>query len=194
MKILKNNNQSFDNDIDSISIKSITKLHDNKFKSIKLLTGTFIASIYAFGFGYSLSYCTGKVIYTGISFLILFALTYYIIMMLHEFIHSLILPNCLSESVIIRYNLKRLSIYAYSNIEISKGRMLLTLAMPLLLLTIIPTIISYILGFSIYLYVLASVNAIISAEDFMNFFLIVKNTPNNSKIYMKDEKLYYNEK
>lgn len=192
MKILKDNNQNFMEDMDDIPIKPITKLYDNKFKRIKLLTGTFIASIYAFGFGYSLSYYTGKVIHTGINFLIFFALTYYIIMILHEFIHSLILPNCLSENIIVIYNLKKLSIYAYSNKEVSKGRLLLTLVVPLILLTIIPTVISYILGFNIYLYVLASANAIICTEDFMNFFLLIKNTPSNSKIYMRDGKLYYN--
>lgn len=190
MKFLKEISSIPANDEDLL--ESVNNLTTYKFNFINLLIKISISIIYAFGLGYSLFYCNGKIISTFIRFLMLFLLTYYLIKVLHEFIHALTLPKIFSNNVNLLFNFKTLSVNVYSNSSVSKYRIIFFLLIPIIILTFIPTILSYLLGFNIYLYVLASVNAILSSKDILNLILVIKNINNDYNILIKPNKLYYN--
>ncbi|AYE32976.1 metalloprotease family protein [Clostridium septicum] len=190
MKFLKEISSIPTNDEDLL--ESVNNLTTYKFNFINLLIKISISIIYAFGLGYSLFYCNGKIISTFIRFLMLFLLTYYLIKVLHEFIHALTLPKIFSNNVNLLFNFKTLSVNVYSNSSVSKYRIIFFLLIPIIILTFIPTILSYLLGFNIYLYVLASVNAILSSKDILNLILVIKNINNDYNILIKPNKLYYN--
>lgn len=191
MKFLKEISSIPANDDEDL-LESVNNLTTYKFDLINLSMKISISVIYAFGLGYSLFYCNGKIISTFIRFLILFLLTYYLIKVLHEFIHALTLPKIFSNNVNLLFNFKILSVNVYSNSSVSKYRVILFLLIPIIILTFIPTILSYLLGFNIYLYVLASINAILSSKDILNLILVIKNIDNDCNILIKPNKLYYN--
>ena len=158
----------------------IDDLDKKSFISIKLLVKVIIACGYAFGLGYSLFYLDNP-IKTGFLFLGLLAVSYLILIIPHEFLHVLFYPN--KKNVIIRYTLSKLKFVSYINGTISKSLMLLSLILPFIIFSIIPSIIIYLFDFNLFLYAFASANAIMSGRDIFNFIFIIKSTP--KKEYLK---------
>lgn len=189
MKFLKINMQN--NDDSSFSKdkwKFISDLKEKSFNRTLLLFQVIIACSYAFGVGYSLYYIDNTII-TAFNFLILFVFIYIIIVIPHEFLHILCYKS--KKNVVVKYNLLKLYFISHYNGILSKKRVFILLLLPFITFTIIPTIISYILEFNIFLYALASANAIISSRDLLNVILMLKNAPKGSKLKIYENNLYY---
>lgn len=188
MKFFKGNSlNNFDNSPGD-DWKLIYSLQNKKFNTIKILIEVLIMSCYAFGLGYSLFYLQ-NIMKTSIVFLIVFLISYLIILLPHEVLHVIWYPN--KNDVNIIYSLLKLKFISYTDGSISKPRALVILIVPFIILTIIPTVISYLLGFNLFLYALASSNAIKSGIDLLNFILIIKNVPANSILKVDGYNFYF---
>lgn len=188
MKFLKNNISYNTNEIYlSDNSNPVYNCEKKTFLSLKLFIQVIIASIYAFGLGYSLFY-VDEVIKNGLIFLVLLALNYLIIIIIHELLHVLCYPA--NDKVIIRYSLSRLTFFSSSDENVSKIRSLLLLILPFITLTVFPSIISYSLGFNMFLYAFASANAIKSGSDLLNIVLIIKNVPKDGYLKIFGDNFY----
>ena len=145
-----------------------------------------VACIYAFGLGFSLYKFGDDFIKVGIYFLGLLIITYILIDYPYTFLKALILPNTFDKDTItLKVNLYTMAIDVVSKNEIPKKRIILSLVLPFIILAVIPTIISYIIGFNIYFYVIASASAIIGIKDIIFLIFILKNHPNYNLIKLE---------
>lgn len=189
MKFLKGNlPDTSKNQYLTDNFKLIYTIKEKSFLYISLFIEVLIACIYAFGLGYSLSFFD-NLFKTGIIFLILLGISYLIIIIPHEFLHVLFYKT--KDNVTINYNLWQLRFISYFDGIISKRRALILISTPFIILSIIPTIISYLLGFNLFLYALASANAIKSGIDVLNLILIFINVPNNSNLIINENNIYF---
>lgn len=169
----------------------IYDLDKKSFISLKLLVDLIIACIYAFGLGYSLFYLDNP-IKTGALFLGILAASYLILIIPHEFLHVLCYPN--KKNIIIGYTLSKLKFISYIKETISKPRILLSLILPFVIFSIIPSIIIYLFDFNLFLYAIASANAIKSSRDIFNFILIIKNAPKKEHLKIDQYGIYFKTK
>lgn len=166
-------------------------LEKTSFMNRKLLVEVIIACGYAFGLGYNLFY-SRSVLKTGLLFLVLLGVGYLLIIIPHEFSHVICYKS--KENVVIRYVLLKLTFISSFNGTISKTRALILLILPFITFTIIPTVASYLLDFNIFLYALASANAIKSGIDLLNFIFIIKNAPKNAILKVDEYDFYFKSK
>lgn len=127
-----------------------------------------------------------------------FAILYFLITIvstvIHELLHGLGFEGGLkSQSTVLSFNLRKGSICCSYNGEMYKSRMLISLMYPLIILTIIPTIIMWLDSYSYILSSIIIINLALSIGDVLNFFIILKNTPKNSIIINKYHNNYYKE-
>ena len=168
--------------------KAIHSLKKKYFSFIKLLIELIMACIYAFGLGYNLFYLD-RVLKTGLIFLVLLVVSYLFIIIPHEFLHVLCYKT--KDNVIIRYSLIKLKLVSYFDGTISKSRALVLIILPFIVFTIIPTVASYLLGFNIFLYAIASANSIKSGVDLLNFIFVIKNAPKNGILIVNEYDFYF---
>lgn len=143
------------------------------FFSIVLLMKVIVASIYAFGLGYSLFYFGDDFIKVGIKFLVLLVVLYFISEIPYAFLKAIFFPNPFKKDVVkLEFNPLNMNIYVSSNKPVKKVRLIVSLILPFILLGFIPTIVNYILEFNIYIYAIASSCAIISVPDLIFSILI----------------------
>lgn len=168
---------------------SIFNSQDSSYKSKKLLLEVLIGMFYAFGLGYSLFYLD-NLIKVGTMFVLFFIVLFIAIIIPHEFLHLLFFKS--KDNIVIRYNYIKLMFVANSDGTISKSRSIIMLLTPFILFTVLPTVIINIVGFNVFLYALASVNAVKSGRDLLNIGLITKNVPNSCNLKLQNYDFYYN--
>lgn len=188
ISILKSNKN-----LEEYSVEENFTINKKDFSSIILLFKVIIAALYAFGLGYSLFFFGDDYIKTGIKVLCILIITYIFIDFPYSFFKALFLPKVFNkDNISLKVNPYTLSIDISSNTKISKIRVIISLILPFIILAIIPTIVSYILEFNIYLYVIASASAIIASKDLICLILILKNYSKGNSIKLDtDELIFY---
>ena len=159
---------------------------DKKFL-VKLFFQVIIICCYAFGLGYSLFYLDNLLMNVGI-FLLLLILSYLIMLIPHELVHYICYPN--KDNVIIKHNLLKLKFTACIDGTISKQLALISLILPFIIFSIIPSIIIYLSSFNLFLYAIASANAIKSSKDIYNYIFIIKNISKNELLKINEHGIY----
>ncbi|WP_347707748.1 metalloprotease family protein [Clostridium sp. 1001275B_160808_H3] len=169
ISILKSGNNKNNDSIDEHNKGHIIK---KDFSTLILLIEVIVASVYAFGLGYSLFFSGDDFIKVGIKFLLILIVLYFLMEFPYALIKASLLPNAFKKDIInLNLNPYNMSISISSKKAISKDRVLIASIVPFIILALAPTIISYILEFNMYLYAIASASAIISMPDLV--FLIV---------------------
>jgi hypothetical protein len=144
------------------------------FFNIILFIKVVVASIYAFGLGYSLFFVGDNFIKIGIKFLFLLIGLYIFIELPYALFKALLLPKVFNKDIIkLELYPFNMSISISSKKPVPKERILISLILPFLVFALIPTIASYTLEFDILLYAIASSSAIISVQDLIFFILLV---------------------
>lgn len=171
------------------NLEECKTIDKRKYLSIILTLKVIVALLYAFGLGYSLFFFGDDFIKVGVLFLPLLVICYILIEFPYSIIKSLLLPKVFKKNAISLYiNPFTMAIDITSSIKISKIRFILSIIISVIIFAVVPTIVSYLLEFNIYLYAIASSSAIIATKDIFYLFLILKNYS-----YGKTFKLGYNE-
>lgn len=140
-----------------------------------LIFKVIIAVLYAFGLGYSLFFFGDNFIKVGVKFVLILIPLYYIIDLPYSIIKSLLLPKVFSnDEIIIALNPLTLESTIITKSVVSKSRYILSILIPFILFSVVPTILSYYLEFNFYLYLIASAAAIISMKDIIYLLNILK--------------------
>lgn len=176
-------------DYDSENIICPIENYDrDKYLNRRILIRILFILLYGFGFGYMLAiYDTTiheiKVIV--VNFIIFYILSFYLIQIPHEFIHTLFYKNPFknTNNSLVFFNKKRI-VTSELNEEIHPALLCFNLIMPFILFSLLPLIAIECLGeFDLYLYSLSFANAILSSDDLLNIILqfFVKTNENGYK-------------
>ncbi len=155
------------------------------FFNIILFIKVVVASIYAFGLGYSLFFLGDNFIKVGIKFLFLLIVLYFFIELPYGLFKALLLPKVFNNDIIkLELYPFNMSISISSKKPVPKERLLISLIVPFLVFALIPTIVSYTLEFDVLLYAIASSSAIISVKDLIFFILLISNNSIKGNLIM----------
>lgn len=154
----------------------IENYNRDKYLNRRILIRILFILLYGYGFGYMLaSYSTTiqdiKIII--INFIIFYILSFYLIQIPHEFIHTLFYkkPFKNTNNSLVFFNNKRI-VTSELNEEIHPTLLCFNLIMPFILFSLLPLIVVKCLGeFDLYLYSLSFANAILSSDDLLNIVL-----------------------
>ena len=117
-----------------------------------------------------------------------------VLMIIHEFIHALFIPNVLKSDKTF-WGINGLYGFVFSTEKFKKGRFIIISIMPFILLSIIlPIILSYMGLLNVYTIALCLINAAGSCVDMLNIFLIARQVPNNSLIINNGFETYFKKK
>ena len=176
-----------DHDSENI-ICPIENYDRDKYLNRRILIRILFILLYGFGFGYMLaSYSTNirdiKIII--VNFIIFYILSFYLIQIPHEFIHTLFYnkPFKNINNSLVFFNKKRI-VTSELNEEIHPALLCFNLIIPFILFSVLPLIAIEWLGeFDLYLYSLSFANAILSSDDLLNIILqfFVKTNENGYK-------------
>ena len=167
--------KSGDYDSENI-ICPIENYHRDKYLNRRILIRILFILLYGYGFGYMLgSYSTTiqDIKITIANFIIFYILSFYLIQIPHEFIHTLFYKNPFknTNNSLVFFNNKRI-VTSELKEEIHSALLCLNLIMPFILFSILPLIVIYCLGeFDLYLYSLSFANSILSSDDLLNIVL-----------------------
>lgn len=164
-------------DYDSENINCpIEEYHRTKFLNRRFIIRLIFILLYGFGFGYSIallglnlseikSYCIELILFSMLSF--------YLIQIPHEFIHSLFYrhPFANDKNNLVFFNKKRI-LTAELEEKSNSFILFLNLLTPFILFTILPLSLIIYVGFDIYLYSLSFASAMLCADDLLNIFLL----------------------
>lgn len=166
----------------------IENYNRDKYLNRRILIRILFILLYGYGFGYMLaSYSTNiqdvKIII--VNFIIFYILSFYLIQIPHEFIHTLFYnkPFKNTNNSLVFFNKKRI-VTSELNEEIHPALLYFNLIMPFILFSILPLIAIEWLGeFDLYLYSISFANAILSSDDLLNIILqfFVKTNENGYK-------------
>lgn len=123
---------------------------------------------------------------------IYFIISFILIIPIHETIHALVFPESIkSDNVIFGMWLEKGIFYAYYEGEMSKKRFILCLLMPLMILSVLPIILMYFLGWNKFVFNFAQLNAFLSCGDILGFFIMAFNLPKGVIVRNKGWETYY---
>ncbi len=135
--------------------------------------------------------------YTSSPFPLILAIIF-ISIPVHEFVHALTHPHFGSSSKsILGLWLSRGLFYAHYEGEMPRNRFLVILAMPFLILSMLPVTIIALIGSSVpttlprYLVFVALVNSVLSSGDALGFALILSQIPRSAVVRNKGWKSYW---
>ncbi|MBS6185414.1 MAG: DUF3267 domain-containing protein [Clostridium celatum] len=176
-----------DHDSENI-ICPIENYDRDKYLNRRILIRILFILLYGFGFGYMLAiYDTTiqEIKVTIVNFIIFYILSFYLIQIPHEFIHTLFYkkPFKNTNNSLVFFNKKRI-VTSELNEEIHPALLCFNLIMPFILFSVLPLIVIEWLGeFDLYLYSLSFANAILSSDDLLNIILqfFVKTNENGYK-------------
>ena len=171
-------------DYDSENIISPIKDYNrDKYLNRRVFIRILFTLIYGYGFGYILAIeatTIQEIKITIINFIVFYILSFYLIQIPHEFIHTLFYKKLFKNSgnTLVFFNKKRI-VTSELNEEIHSTLLCLSLIMPFILFSIMPLIIIQYLGYvDLYLYSLSFANAILSSDDLLNIILQLFVKPN----------------
>ncbi len=171
MKIsfIKNDENLIENTLENDVI-----IDKSNYSSIILFLKVVVATLYAFGLGYSLFFLGDDFVHVGLLFLALLVISYILIEYPYAFLKALFLPKVFDkDNINLKLNPFTSAIDIVSKIPISKGRIAISILLPFILLVVVPTIVSYKLEFNMYLYLIASSSAIIATKDIIYLLVIL---------------------
>lgn len=155
----------------------------DKFSRKILIFKVIIAVLYAFGLGYSLFFFGDDFIKVGVKLVLILIPLYYIIDLPYSIIKSLLLAKVFSnDEIIIALNPLTLESTIITKSVVSKSRYTISILIPFILFSVVPTILSYYLEFNFYLYLIASAAAIISMKDIIYLLNILKHNFKGSNL------------
>lgn len=164
-------------DYDSENIISPIKDYNrDKYLNRRVFIRILFTLIYGYGFGYMLAIeATNiqEIKITIINFIVFYILSFYLIQIPHEFIHTLFYKKPFKNrgNTLVFFNKKRI-VTSELNEEIHSTLLCISLIIPFVLFSIMPLIIMQYLGqFDLYLYSLSFANAILSSDDLLNIIL-----------------------
>ncbi|MGL5378993.1 hypothetical protein [Clostridium sp.] len=172
MKIL-NETSSTENLLDEAYLNDYKNIWDNKyisFKSIRTILNVLFTCSYAFGLGYTIYYYQDGLFH----FIKTFGLLYLTLLILNKVITTLFPILFLdSENTSLVYSFKK-PIFDYKYLgSLSKVKLFLVLFLPFLLFTCVPTIISLVSGFNIFLYALSASSIIFTGVNAISFVILI---------------------
>ena len=176
-------------DYDSENIICPIENYDrDKYLNRRILIRILFILLYGFGFGYMLAiYDTTiqEIKVTIVNFIIFYILSFYLIQIPHEFIHTLFYKKPFKNinNSLVFFNKKRI-VTSELNEEIHPTLLCFNLIIPFILFSVLPLIAIEWLGeFDLYLYSLSFANAILSSDDLLNIILqsFVKTNENGYK-------------
>ena len=154
----------------------IENYNRDKYLNRRMLIRILFIILYGYGFGYMLAIYSTTITDIKITIancIIFYILSFYLIQIPHEFIHTLFYKNPFknTNNNLVFFNNKRI-ITSELNEEISPTLLIFNLIMPFILFSLLPLILIKCLGkFDLYLYSLSFANAILSSDDLLNMFL-----------------------
>lgn len=172
-------------DYDSENILSpIENYNRDKYLNRRIFIRILFMLIYGFGFGYMLaikSTSIEDIKITIINFIVFYILSFYLIQIPHEFIHTLFYKSPFKNSCnsLVFFNKKRI-VTTELNEDIHPTFLVISLIMPFVLFSILPLIVIINLGFDLYLYSLSFANTILSSDDLLNVILQFFAKPNEN--------------
>lgn len=167
--------KSGDYDSENI-ICPIENYHRDKYLNRRILIRILFILLYGYGFGYmvaSYSRTIQDIKIMIFNFIIFYILSFYLIQIPHEFIHTLFYKNPFknTNNSLVFFNNKRI-VTSELNEEIHPALLCFNLIMPFTLFSLLPLIAIKCLGeFDLYLYSLSFANAILSSDDLLNIIL-----------------------
>ena len=189
ISIVKKDQNLTENTLDNDTI-----IDKSNYSSIILFSKVIVATLYAFGLGYSLFFLGDDFINVGLLFLALLVISYILIEYPYAFLKALFLPKVFDkDNINLKLNPFTSAIDIVSKFAISKGRIIISILLPFIILVVVPTIVSYVLEFNMYLYLIASASAIIATKDIIYLFVILKNHSMGKCIQLGfNEFIFYN--
>ena len=179
MKILFYNKKDYETDEKN---DNNSLLKDN-YQGLILFIKVIIATIYSFGLGYNLYYYSEKIIpnfFLSLKYLIIFYLGLEFIYILFS---SFLLPKALNNNVIVNLRLFKSTNQAENNV--SKTRLIVSLLIPFIILSLIPTLISFAYSFNPILYSFLYASTI-KAASYIIYSLIILLKDFNEEILVKE--------
>lgn len=172
MKILNETN-SEENPLDEDYRNYYKNIWDNKyisFKSIRTILNVLFTCSYAFGLGYTIYYYQDGLLH----FIKTFGLLYLTLLILNKVIITLFPILFLdSENTCLVYSFKK-HIFNYKYLgSLNKVKLFLVLFLPFLVFTCVPTIISLVSGFNIFLYALSASSIIFTGVNAISFIILM---------------------
>lgn len=170
----------------------IEDYHRDKYLNRRILIRILFILLYGYGFGYILaSYSTTieDIKITIANFIIFYILSFYLIQIPHEFIHTLFYKNPFknTSNSLVFFNNKRI-VTSELKEEIHPALLCFNLVMPFILFSLLPLIaIECLRGFDLYLYSLSFANAILSSDDLLNIvlqFFVKSNEDGYKKLFI----------
>lgn len=187
ISIAKNKEHLTEDSLDNHNI-----IDKENYSSVIFFLKVLVATLYAFGLGYSLFFLGDDFIHVGKLFLALLIISYIFIEYPYAFIKALFLPKVLKkDNINLEINPFTMAIDIRSKIKISKVRIIFSLIIPCILFAVIPTIASYMLEFNIYLYAIAAAAAIISTKDIIYLLIILKNYSLGNSIQLESNEFIF---
>lgn len=170
----------------------IEDYHRDKYLNRRILIRILFILLYGYGFGYMLaihSTTIQDIKITIVNFIIFYILSFYLIQIPHEFIHTLFYKNPFknTSNSLVFFNKKRI-VTSELNEEIHPALLCFNLIMPFILFSLLPLIAIEFLGeFDLYLYSLSFANAILSSDDLLNIvlqFFVKSNEDGYKKLFI----------
>ena len=124
-------------------------------------------------------------------FTLIYFVSIFVFMAIHEFFHACFIPNIL-KSDRIYWGINALYGFVYTTEEIRKGRFIIISIMPFILLSVILPLILNVLGWlNGYTILLCLINAMGSCVDCLNICLVLIQVPNSSYIVNNGVETYF---
>lgn len=125
-------------------------------------------------------------------FVIGFAVFNVVMIVVHEILHALVFPEPIKSDHIYFGFHKMGAVFAFYTEDMKRGQMLLSMATPFILLSMVPWTLIVIYNINAPLLMLALLyHAFMAVGDLMGIYLIVKNTPKNSVLKNKGYHTYF---
>lgn len=161
-----------------------------KYLNRRILFRVLFIILYGFGFGYMLALnveTINDVIISVRDFTLFYIVSFYLIQIPHEFIHTIFYPNPFknSKNSLVFFNKKRI-VTSELGEDIHPFILCISLITPFILFSIMPLITIKYIGFDLYLYCLSFANAILSSDDLLNIILqlFVRSKEGTKKLFV----------
>ena len=155
-----------------------------RYLNLRMLIRVSLSLPYVYFFGRRIFYdCTNitDIINYTFRFIFYYVALFYLLQIVHEFIHLISLPNPFSKrNKILVLNKKRLFTSSLQN-EYSTLSLCISLILPFILFSIIPIILIIFWRYNLLLLALSLANTILSSDDLLNIILLLKSYNRDNK-------------
>ncbi|MBD7911543.1 MULTISPECIES: DUF3267 domain-containing protein [Clostridium] len=147
---------------------------------------------FCFGIGYSTFNFHSNFIKSLIWFLGYFLLFFLVVTIIHLLLHCLFFPTSTwNKKCYLGFYRKYLTPFCYCKKELKKFRLIIAAISPLFILTIFPLLIIIYNHISMLLLSIAYANALLSAFDLYDIYILLKKIPGSGNIILKSANRYF---